>query len=92
MAWVFVDEHPDSINDAMLYVNSGLPVLNAAWVDWPASYHDGACGFSFADGHSEIHKWRDSRTRAAVTYSYNYLNNLPVRGSVDFGWLAQRTP
>ena len=90
MAWVFVDEHPDSINDAMLYVNPSTPVANASWVDWPASYHDGACGFSFADGHSEIHKWRDSRTIQPVTY--NSLNNMPVRGSLDCGWIAQRTP
>jgi prepilin-type N-terminal cleavage/methylation domain-containing protein/prepilin-type processing-associated H-X9-DG protein len=90
MAWVLVDEHPDSINDAMLYVNPGLPLLNAAWVDWPASYHDGACGFSFADGHSEIHKWRDGRTLAPVLYTS--INNMPIRGSVDYGWIAQRTP
>ena len=90
MAWVLVDEHPDSINDAMLYVNPSTPVANAAWVDWPASYHAGACGFSFADGHSEIHKWRDSRTLAPV--SYTSINNMVARGSLDYGWIAQRTP
>ena len=90
MAWVFVDEHPDSINDPMLYINRNLPLYNAEWVDWPASYHDGACGFSFADGHSEIHKWRDSRTRAPVRYTS--INNMVVGGSMDYGWIAQRTP
>ena len=90
MTWVVLDEHPDSINDAMLYVNATLPVANAQWVDWPASYHDGACGFSFADGHSEIHKWIDSRTK--VPTRYTSINNLVVRGSQDFGWIAQRTP
>jgi prepilin-type processing-associated H-X9-DG protein len=91
MAWVLVDEHPDSINDAMLYVNQTLPVVNATFVDFPASYHDGACGFSFADGHSEIHKWRDSRSIQPVTTTGG-LNNIPVRGSLDFAWLAERTP
>jgi prepilin-type N-terminal cleavage/methylation domain-containing protein/prepilin-type processing-associated H-X9-DG protein len=90
MAWVLVDEHPDSINDSMLYVWPGLPPSLAAWVDWPASYHDGACGFSFADGHSEIHRWRDSRTIAPVRY--NSINNLGVPGSVDYVWINQRTP
>jgi prepilin-type processing-associated H-X9-DG protein len=90
MAWVLVDEHPDSINDSMLYVNQTLPLASAEWVDWPACYHDGACGFSFADGHSEIHKWRDGRT--IVPVSYTTINNLAVPQSVDFGWLAQRTP
>ena len=90
MAWVFVDEHPDSINDAMLYVNPSTPVANAQWWDWPASYHAGACRFSFADGHSEIHKWRDGRTLAPVTYTI--INGLSVRGSVDVGWISERTP
>ncbi len=90
LAWVFVDEHPDSINDAMLYVNQTMPIAGGVFVDWPASYHAGACGFSFADGHSEIHKWRDRRTVAPVTYGS--INNMPVRGSVDYGWLALRTP
>ena len=27
-------------------------------VDYPASYHNRAGGFSFADGHAEIKKWR----------------------------------
>ena len=31
-------------------------------IDMPAAYHNGACGFSFADGHSEIKKWLDPRT------------------------------
>jgi prepilin-type N-terminal cleavage/methylation domain-containing protein/prepilin-type processing-associated H-X9-DG protein len=90
MAWVLVDEHPDSINDSMLYVNETLTPATAEWVDWPASYHDGACGISFADGHSEIHKWRDSRTVTPVRY--NSINNRPVPQSVDYSWLSERTP
>ena len=91
MAWVLVDEHPDSINDSMLYVWPRMPPAQACWVDWPASYHDGACGFSFADGHSEIHKWRDSRTTAPGV-RYTSINNLGVPGSVDYAWINQRTP
>lgn len=90
LAWVLVDEHPDSINDSMLYINPSLPVANASLADLPASYHDGACGFSFADGHSEIHKWRDGRL--VVPVRYTSINGMVVRGSVDYGWLAQRTP
>jgi len=34
------------------------------WVeDLPASYHGGACGISFADGHSEIHRWLEDSTQ-----------------------------
>jgi prepilin-type N-terminal cleavage/methylation domain-containing protein/prepilin-type processing-associated H-X9-DG protein len=56
--WVFVDEHPDSINDAGFFNPRGY-----SWVDMPSAYHNGACGFSFADGHSEIHKWRRSMAK-----------------------------
>ncbi len=70
MVFVLVDEHPDSINDGLF----GTLMPPAAswpsayrWDDIPASYHNGACGFSFADGHAEIRKWLDSATKAAIT-------------------------
>lgn len=53
--FLLVDENPYSINDAALAVSAGAPFF----VDVPASYHCGACGFSFCDGHAEIHKWLD---------------------------------
>lgn len=61
-AWVFLDEHPDSTNDGAFYV----PPDGSSWVDMPGSSHNGACGFVFADGHSEIHKWRDPRLKVPV--------------------------
>ena len=54
MAWLFVDEHPDSINDAGAFPPDRIGNIP----DAPATYHNGAAGFAFADGHSEIHKWR----------------------------------
>ena len=63
--FVMVDEHPDSINDAWLVVDPEDP--NNWGNDLPASYHNGACGFNFADGHSEIHKWVERSTLAPVT-------------------------
>ncbi len=90
LAWVFVDEHPDSINDAMLYVDPQWPPNAGQWTDVPASYHSGACGFSFADGHSEIRKWRESSTIYSVRYSG--LNNIVVGKSSDFVWVSERTP
>lgn len=68
-AWVLVDEHPDSINDGTLFPEAsavqegGMMVVKgdpgrSVWRDYPSSLHNGACGFSFADGHSEIRKWK----------------------------------
>jgi prepilin-type N-terminal cleavage/methylation domain-containing protein/prepilin-type processing-associated H-X9-DG protein len=85
--WVLVDEHPDSINDGFFctdmnpYPNLGGAVLP----DCPASYHNGACGFAFADGHSEIHKWHDKRTMPRVKHSgYTPANNS---NNQDIQWL-----
>jgi prepilin-type N-terminal cleavage/methylation domain-containing protein/prepilin-type processing-associated H-X9-DG protein len=90
MTWVFVDEHPDSINDATFYVNPKWPAGQEEWTDVPANLHGGACGFSFADGHAEIKKWKNPRTIQPV--KYGTLNNFPVPNSVDFIWAAERTP
>jgi len=66
--WVLVDEHPDSMNDGFFCtdMNPAPNLASARLPDCPASYHNGACGFSFADGHSEIHKWKDKRTQPPV--------------------------
>jgi prepilin-type N-terminal cleavage/methylation domain-containing protein/prepilin-type processing-associated H-X9-DG protein len=54
--WLTLDENPDFINDAFFTASSDRNA--GAWGDAPASYHNGACGFSFADGHAEIKKWK----------------------------------
>jgi prepilin-type N-terminal cleavage/methylation domain-containing protein/prepilin-type processing-associated H-X9-DG protein len=91
--WVLVDEHPDSMNDGFFctQMNPAVgPNLGAAELpDCPASYHNGACGFSFADGHSEIHKWKDKRTMPAVKrsgYSPGSQSN-----NKDIEWLWSKT-
>jgi len=52
--YVFIDEHPGSLNDAFFICN--FP--GGQWGDVPAFYHNKACGFGFSDGHSEIKKWQ----------------------------------
>ena len=52
--WVFSDEHPDSIDDAVMY-DASYPVTS--FTELPGCQHGGACGMTFADGHSIIYKW-----------------------------------
>jgi prepilin-type N-terminal cleavage/methylation domain-containing protein/prepilin-type processing-associated H-X9-DG protein len=85
-----VDEHPDSINDAVFHTIVGCRIDSATWRDLPASYHNGACGFSFADGHSEIKKWRDPDTRRPV--KYQNLVTFQDRGNVDYVWVNETMP
>src|ERR1700692_2174708 len=47
--WVLLDECPDSINDGFFSVRM-QPDISAKWTDVPSSTHNGAGGFSFADG------------------------------------------
>jgi prepilin-type N-terminal cleavage/methylation domain-containing protein/prepilin-type processing-associated H-X9-DG protein len=54
--YVMLEEHPDSINDSY-FLNTADPTIQK-WSDLPGSNHAGAAGFSFADGHSEIHQWK----------------------------------
>jgi prepilin-type N-terminal cleavage/methylation domain-containing protein/prepilin-type processing-associated H-X9-DG protein len=88
MIWVFVDEHPDSINDGCF---STLAPANT-WNDLPASYHNGACGFAFADGHDEIKKWLDANTKRPVLRQ-DYMGGLTANPPYnrDLQWVLQRT-
>lgn len=89
--YVILDEHADSINDGYFQPFSGID-SRTDWDDLPASYHNGACGFSFADGHSEIHKWRSKKcTILPVTYTKYYPTvALDADGIADTTWLALR--
>lgn len=92
--WVFVDEHPDSINDAAFAVQcQGADKPGTAMIiDFPASYHNGACGFAFSDGHSEIHRWKGSNIQPPAKYNGLLTLAVPAGNSwVDVKWMAENT-
>jgi prepilin-type N-terminal cleavage/methylation domain-containing protein len=73
--WVLVDENPRGLNDAAF----AFQMVQPTWLDAPGSYHNGACGLDFADGHSEIHRW------LGTPQPFSAAN------SADWSWMAQRT-
>jgi len=86
--WVIVDENPDSLNDAAFAV----AMAQSLWQDGPSTYHGGGCGFSFADGHSEIKKWRDGRTLSLkTTYTRRFNYGIYQANNPDIFWVQQRT-
>ena len=93
--WVYVDEHPDSINDAGCFAPDSANNIP----DAPATYHNGAAGFALADGHSEIHKWRGStmlKPRSAgglLGVNFNAMNNFATGAKdPDVYWYSWHTP
>ncbi|HZI31128.1 MAG TPA: hypothetical protein VFF11_02235, partial [Candidatus Binatia bacterium] len=104
--FVFLDEHPDSINDGY-FVNrvasyawpstySGQSYgygYGAEWTDLPASYHNRATAFSFADGHSTLHRWtRPATIRPPLPDAANLpiaIPATPADEKADFLWVAE---
>jgi prepilin-type N-terminal cleavage/methylation domain-containing protein/prepilin-type processing-associated H-X9-DG protein len=86
LMFVFLDEREDSINDGW-YASD--PDTKWQIVDYPASYHGNAAGYSFADGHSEIHRWRDPRTMPALKTGQLLPLNVNLPNDLDILWMAQ---
>jgi prepilin-type processing-associated H-X9-DG protein len=85
--FVFVEEHPDSINDGYFlnkfYANH--------WNDLPASDHNGTAPFAFADGHAQLHRWQSASTlQPQVPEAVEFP--IPVAPhDVDLRWVLERT-
>jgi prepilin-type processing-associated H-X9-DG protein len=93
--FVLLDEHPDSINDGVFLFIAGYTPALYAWRDAPASYHDGACNLSFADGHCAARRWEDLRTIKPVRLIRKWWytgSTYPVPGSSDYTWMSDRVP
>jgi prepilin-type N-terminal cleavage/methylation domain-containing protein/prepilin-type processing-associated H-X9-DG protein len=88
--WVYMDEHGDSINDAGAFAPDSATNIP----DAPATYHNGAAGFAFADGHSEIHKWKGPTMLGVLaTIRYTAQNNFTCRpGDPDLYWYSYHSP
>ena len=95
--FVFLDEHPDSLEDGY-FLNHDAPEANNArevsgdeWIRLPASYHNSAATFSFGDGHASLHRWLKSST---ILPPVAYATSLPIlipaapaSESDDFDWI-----
>jgi prepilin-type N-terminal cleavage/methylation domain-containing protein/prepilin-type processing-associated H-X9-DG protein len=89
--FVVLDEREDSIDDAYFAVNMGAKWAAARFQNFPAFYHNGACGFSFADGHSEIHRWLDSRTKKPIKPGQLIGYDIPSPNNADIVWLQDHS-
>src|ERR1019366_3193530 len=79
------DESIYSINDAGLATSANPQAMN--FIDFPSTAHNGGCGFSFCDGHAEIHKWRGGaiKLNSAATGQHAATSGADM---LDWWWLA----
>ena len=89
--WIFLEEHPDSINDGSFGFSMPTTPASTQMIDFPAAYHDFSAGLSFADGHAEMKRWLDPRTLPPIRYNNSLLLNVPQPNNPDILWLAERT-
>ena len=85
-SWLFLDQHPDSIDDGSFYYNP----TSATFMELPGSNHGGASGISFADGHSEMYKMKMGVI--PVTYGTGYPADAKYSNAADQAWFTQHTP
>jgi prepilin-type N-terminal cleavage/methylation domain-containing protein len=86
--WLFIDERDDYGNFPSYEVAmDGWPNKpeDYSFTDKPGFYHNGAGGMSFTDGHSEIRRWVDPRTRDSGPLHEKSANNQDIR------WMQERT-
>jgi hypothetical protein len=96
LTWLTVDENPDTINDGFFIASDNRN--NTGWGDVPASYHNGACGFSFADAHAEIKKWHGQLANLGKRAPF-YSSGIPGQWltistaieKADWLWYWERT-
>ena len=92
--YVLLDEHENSINDSHFFPFSDLRTFAAGtpWLDAPSGRHANGAGFSFADGHSSIQKWKSElsgfkrKGREAVVNDISWLPNAQKN---DWTWFTQ---
>jgi type II secretory pathway pseudopilin PulG len=97
--FVFIDEHPASINDGGFghrMPDDFSKTAQQGWVDYPAGFHGNSGALSFIDGHAEIHKWVEGPRAGkggldTKTTDYARLDDGKRANHRDIWWLAQRT-
>jgi prepilin-type N-terminal cleavage/methylation domain-containing protein/prepilin-type processing-associated H-X9-DG protein len=98
--FVFIDEHPDSLDFVSFWVSdwgvgrSGPGTFwhtGLAMVSYPSPLHRGGATLSFADGHVELRVWKDERTRPPVSYAKRLPGGVSSPGNEDILWLQKRT-
>ena len=92
--FVFLDMREDSIDYGNFAVGmDGYSPRNPAvyqFFDLPGAYHDGAAGFTYVDGHGELHRWQDRRTTPPLVANGQVPDQFATPRNADIAWLQDR--
>jgi prepilin-type N-terminal cleavage/methylation domain-containing protein/prepilin-type processing-associated H-X9-DG protein len=91
--WLLLDMRQDSIDIGNFATDmTGWPNTPSltGFYDLPGMYHNRACGFSFADGHSEIKRWLDDRTMPPLLQNSEITDIFRTPNNKDIVWLQER--
>ena len=58
---------------------------------FPATHHNRSGVISFADGHTEAHRWRDPRTFQTAALGVKIGHDVVSPGNPDLAWIQART-
>ena len=92
--FVFLDMREDSIDMGNFATcMAGWPNDGSQYrfFDLPGFYHHRAAGFSFADGHSEIHRWRNPATMPPLVPNGNVADTFNSPNNLDILWLQEHS-
>jgi len=85
--FVFLDENPLSINDGF-FMNR---LDSYSWGNWPGSFHNHGANLSFADGHTEPHRWVVAGTIDPPVDANGIPAAVTAAPQTDFQWLNDRS-
>jgi prepilin-type N-terminal cleavage/methylation domain-containing protein/prepilin-type processing-associated H-X9-DG protein len=93
MVFVFVDE--DEFSISLPCFNVSMQTQPTTMLNWPGTYHGNTGSFSMLDGHAELHRWRDSRTRNVAHAAFDGMAGVSTAtlqpNNPDILWIQAHT-
>ena len=87
--FIFCEENTASMNDGYLQVAGPKSDFGGSFEDVPGSFHKWGCGFSFADGHSEIKNWQTGVLKIQSKFNYTAASIYAGIANADYQWFWQ---
>lgn len=87
--WVFIDEHPLSIDDG-IFLMANAPPNFFYWSSYRGDQHNNGANLSFADGHLDHYRWRCRRN--FPKYTWTWIPTLDADDRADFKRLQDGLP